>query len=58
MALFKIGSLIEKQFNTNEDLTLFIEDMTDLSDTKIIYGEAPTSYKSRLEKQFSFAGRD
>ena len=58
MALFKVGNLIEKQFNLDEDLTFFIEDITNPNAIKSIYGKAPTVYKSRRVKTLSFANRD
>ena len=58
MALFKVGNLIEKQFNSNADITFFIEDITDPNNIKTIYGKAPAVYKSRRDTSFSFSGRN
>jgi len=58
MALFRVGNLVEKQFNLDEDLSFFIEDITDPNAIKPIYGKAPTVYKSRRVKTLSFANRD
>ena len=59
MALFRVGDLIENQFNDEKHLLFHIQDITEAgAPPQTIYGLQPVDFKSKFDQRFSFAGRD
>ena len=58
MALFRVGDLIENQFNSEKHLIFHIQDVTEADNIRTIYGVLPVDYVGKYEETFTFAGRD
>jgi len=58
IGVFRVGDLIESQFNTEKQLMFHIQDVTEAGNPQSIYGVPSTDFIYRFNQRLSFAGRE